>query len=287
MSTLAAERLYPSKQNNKKSASYKYKLSCQDRILHESPSTKDWLEILKHFDHDSENVKIFQALLEKQKQVVVKITNQTNVDKEYNIGQALFPLKLPTILSFYCFFTCLDNFRGIDPKQGLCGRGKDPISVLVMPLIKLGRIDKANWTRDNIHVFNSCLKHVVCTLLLAFETFGFNHNDLHFGNILLKKTKKKHIQYGDRIVLPVVDGYIPVIMDFERSNMTGNIGLMYNDIGRLFNLSSSEINVKMDILMNYTTKSVLQEKTISTKTYEQFCNYIDTRKILYVLSEIK
>ena len=156
-----------------------------------------------------------------------------------------------------------------------------------MPLIKLGRIDKANWTRDNIHVFNSCLKHVVCTLLLAFETFGFNHNDLHFGNILLKKTKKKHIQYGDRIVLPVVDGYFPVIMDFERSNMSGNLGLMYNDIGRLFNLSSSEINVKMDILMNYTTKSVLQEKTISTKTYEQFCNYIDTHKILYVLSEMR
>lgn len=107
------------------------------------------------------------------------------------------------------------------------------------------------------------------------------------GNILLKKTKKKYIQYGDQVTLPIVDGYIPVLMDFERSDLDNNLGLMYNDIGRLFNLTSSELDVKMDIQLNYTLKSVLNEPKITKNTYDLFNNYIDSRKILYVVSELK
>jgi len=169
----SATRLSPNTNANSKSESYKYKLTCQDKISDDSPSTKDWLELLKDFNHNSTDVKLFEALLEKQKHVVVKIGMKTNVATEYELGKIVSVLKLPTLMSFYCHFTCIDTFNTIEINKGLCGNkehNKDSISVLVMPYIREGRVDNYPWTRHNIHVYKLILQHVVCTLLFAFET---------------------------------------------------------------------------------------------------------------------
>ena len=77
---MSAERLYQLANAPKsKSNSYKYKLTCQDKINKDTPSTDDWLELLKHLDHESDSVKIFQALLDKTKNVIVKVGLGTNI----------------------------------------------------------------------------------------------------------------------------------------------------------------------------------------------------------------
>jgi len=221
--------------------------------------------------------------------VVVKVGLNMNMATEYGIGFRLSTLKLPTLISFHCHFKCMDSFNTIKVDGGLCGNGKDNIGVLVMPFVTGGQLDAFKWTRENTHVYKSVLKHVVCTLLFAFESMMFVHNDMHFGNILLKKTKKTNIQYGDW-TLPVVNGYIPVIMDFERSKLPCPVYYekytpVYKDIGRVLSLATAGIDVQLDIDNSIIGDYISQETPITLALYAELCNYIDTRKIRYVFSE--
>ena len=203
----SVERLYRLTNSQSKTSSYKYKLQCQDKITNEKTTTDDWLR----FNHDSQDIKIFEALLEKKKHVVVKVGLSKIL-----FGFNLSSLKLPTFLSFDCHFKCMDSFDKISTGSRICG---NEISVLVMPFISGGQIDKFKWTRENVDVYKSVLKHVICSLLYAYETLSFVHNDMHFGNILLKKTKKSSIQYGDWSI-PVVKGYIPDARKSKKSIIT-------------------------------------------------------------------
>jgi hypothetical protein len=287
---LSAEKLYKAANapKSKSKLGLKYKLTCQEKINKDTPSTVEWLELINNLDHESDSVKIFEALLNKTKHVIVKVGLGINIVSEYNTGKTLADLiKLPTFLSFYCHFACLDSFKNLASQKGLCGSGNDSISVLVMPFINLGRIDKAKkWTRSNITTYKYILKHVVCTLLYAFETCKFTHNDIHFGNILLKKTKKQEIIYGNHMTLRVIGGYIPVIMDYERAQFTDSPHLLYEDIGKLFNLAGTEIDVKLDIDKRFVAKYITNEQQVSPQVYTEMCNYIDSRDILYVSSEM-
>ena len=112
--TLAASILNPSrnsKHNNNNSI--KYKLDCQNIIdKSENSDTKDWLNLEKQIDHDSEEYTLYNALLEKNKQIVVKIGPE-KLKYEYEIGNLLDTLKIPTFLGYICMFNCLDDFYKI------------------------------------------------------------------------------------------------------------------------------------------------------------------------------
>jgi len=284
----SAERLYPLTSSPSKSHSYKYKLQCQEKLTKDSPSTKDWLQLTKRFEHDSTNVKIFAALLEKRKHVVVKVGLNTDLKREYDVG-----FRLSTLMSFHCHFNCLDTFNTIKSDGGLCGNSKenkDNISVLVMPFVQGGQLDAFKWTRENTPVYKSVLKHVICTLLYAFDSCSFYHNDMHFGNILLKKTKKTSIVYGDW-EQPVVNGYIPVIMDFERSKLPCPVSYekntpVYKDIIKVLSLAITGADVHLDIDTNIVRNYISRETPITQSIYSELCDYIDSRKILFVFSEM-
>jgi hypothetical protein len=285
------ERLRPYSNSKSSSGSRKFKVNCQEKIAKETPTTKEWLELLSQFSHSSDDYKIFEALLENRKHVVVKIGVSENLLGEYDRSKVLAILKLKTFISFYCVFTCFDKWSTLETQRKyLCNNeiDNDKISVLVMPFFKDGQIDRYKWTRTNIHVFKSVLKHVICSLLYAFENCCFVHCDMHFGNILLKKTSIEFIQYGDRKTLPVL-GMIPIIMDFERStilNDNTNCSVVYTDISRVMNLARSEIDVKLNINNNLVVQYIRNGVSITNDTYKELCNYIDTLDIDFVASEM-
>lgn len=290
MINTSAEKLAIARTSSPKSNSYKFKLSCQERITEQTPTTIEWLKLMEQFNHESENVKIFQALLESNKKVVVKVGYTRNANNEYDIGKLLqHDLKLSTIMPFYCKFSCMDSFKSIGGigVDGLCGTKPshvDNITVIVMPFCSLGRMDIFKWNRTNVDVYKSVLKHVVCSLLYAFESCKFNHNDLHMGNILLKKTKKTSIQYGDRKHLLIHGGLIPVLMDFERSQTSDSTLLLFSDIGRFLNLAGTEIDVKLD--MNNSILKQCAKNQVTQHTYDVLCDYIDTRPVKFLTSEV-
>ena len=97
-----------SKHNNNNSI--KYKLDCQTIIdKSENVDTKEWLNLEKQIEHDSEDYILYNALLEKNKQIVVKIGPE-KLKYEYEIGKLLDTLKIPTFLEYICIFNCLDDF---------------------------------------------------------------------------------------------------------------------------------------------------------------------------------
>jgi predicted unusual protein kinase regulating ubiquinone biosynthesis (AarF/ABC1/UbiB family) len=164
-----------------------------------------------------------------------------------------------------------------------------------MPHFSLGRLDKYPWNRSNFDTFKNVLKHISCSLLHAYETTGFVHNDAHFGNILLRKTKIETIQYGDDVSLRVIGGILPVIVDLEKSfidesNEMKYIRNMYSDISRVFNLASSEIAVKSSV--DETLPRMINDfahnfRPISKDLYKTICDEIDKIYIKFMLSEME
>ncbi len=272
--------------------SFKYKLDCQtliDNHKNTSPDTENWLHLVKQIEHDSPDYilynALYNALLEKNKEIVVKI-GPSKLQNEYEIGKLLDTLKIPTFLGYICMFSCLDDFYTFKGKNkeekaflnskrtSLCKTDGEIINILVMPFINSGTIDKYKWTKHNFDILKNVIKHIVITMLYSALTIGFIHSDAHLGNIMIQKTNRKIIKYGDFYELEIIGGIMPIIMDYDKAQIQGgavNLVLVYNDIGKLFGLLYSELKLKfniskiLDLIKTFTNKHISITKDVCTK----------------------
>ena len=81
----------------------------------------------------------------------------------------------------------------------------------------------------------SVIFQVFAAIVIAYDLFSIKNNDLHTGNIMLKKTKKKVLKYkiGRKIYAVPTFGYIAKIIDWGRgtygTKMHEGNNLIYND----------------------------------------------------------
>ena len=283
-----ATRLYPNtgSQNMGKN-SIKLKIDCKNRIS-ENPETKDWLELVHKFNHKSSEVKVYRALLEKRKNIVAKI-GKNNLDQEYEVGRKLEEIKLPTFIQFSCIFSCLDNFSKLNTTvKEVCKDEGKPVSIILMPYISEGRIDKWAWERSNFELMKNVIKHVFMTLFYAKTKIGFIHRDLHLGNVLLKKTTRNEISYGEYGTLEV-NGFLPIIMDFDKSVFIEKYDrYFYEDLNNFISLMSNSCNVKFNSLLfqSILLDKIKSDTSINMEDCVAFCKYIDKLEISYVSSEL-
>jgi len=281
-----ANRLYPT-HNSRNHNTFKYKLNCQEKI-DSSKDTKEWLELFKIIPHDSPDYKLFHALLEKEKHIVVKI-GPSILTKEFQIAKELETLKLSTFLHYYCKFQCLDDFNSLNnSSKYLCkdSSGKE-ITILVMPDIILGQIGNYKWNRTNFIILKNVLKHIIISLFYAYNKIGFIHKDLHLGNILLQKTKLKEISYGDFGSLECM-GFIPIIMDFDKSNINEEYpSKVYNDIKKYIGHISGDTNIIFNTfnLQNKLVKMFNNNEIITIKLLNQIFKDVDNFTIDYFLDD--
>ena len=301
--TLAASILNPSrnsKHNNNNSI--KYKLDCQNIIdKSENSDTKDWLNLEKQIDHDSEEYTLYNALLEKNKQIVVKIGPE-KLKYEYEIGNLLDTLKIPTFLGYICMFNCLDDFYKIKGKSKaekifinskrsfLCKKEGEIINVLVMQYITNGSIDKYNWNKDNFIILKNVIKHIVISLLYSALMIGFIHTDAHLGNIMIQKTKRKNINYGDFYSLEIIGSIIPVIMDYDRAIIQKDavdLALVYNDVRKVFSLLDTELKIKFNIskLLDLLRILIINKIRITKEVCNEILSEIDKLEIYLDLTQ--
>jgi len=281
-----ANRLYPT-HNSTNHNTFKYKLNCQEKI-DSSKYTKEWLELFKIIPHDSPDYKLFHALLEKEKHIVVKIGPSILI-KEFQIAKELETLKLSTFLHYYCKFQCLDDFNKLNnSSKYLCKDSGKEITILVMPNIDLGDIGNYKWNRDNFDVLKNVIKHVIISLLYAYKEIGFIHKDLHLGNVLLKKTKRKEILYGELGSLELM-GILPVIMDYDKSIIQDNsLYLVYDDFDKFINLLHADmfdIRINSGNMINILDKLLKENKNIHDIISILF-NEVDKFIIRHLVSEI-
>ena len=223
----------------------KYKLSCQDRLNSENPDTRDWLELVNKMKYDSPGYAFFKGLLEKKKAIVVKIGPIAMIEKEYNIGEALATLKLPTFLTYHCIIHCLEDIEDLKKSMPryLCRTKGNLISILVMPELIGGVMKDYEWSKDNFYIMQNIFKHVVLSILYASTRIGFNHRDLHIDNVRLVKTKRQHVDYEEfgRLELYAI---MPVIMDYNLSliNSTKYSDVYKFDILRYINSCHQDLH---------------------------------------------
>lgn len=72
----------------------------------------------------------------------------------------------------------------------------------------------------SVAVKGSVMLQVACAMQLAGITYGFDHNDLHHGNILLRATEAKEKIYPELDTTVPLVGWEAVIIDCEYGRMT-------------------------------------------------------------------
>lgn len=281
---------------NKARSSTKLKINCKERV---GSATVDWLELTRMFDHTSSNFKIYTGLLGTH--IVAKI-GLSKLDEEYSVGQQLDTLGLPTFMSFDCIFKCLDKFSKLTKiTKTICGESGDNITVLLMPYLSEGRIDEWKWNRGNFALMKNVIKHVCLTLLYSYMTLNFLHLDLHLGNVLLRKSSRAGLAYGDFGECEVL-GVIPVIMDFEKSQFTASASVapaaeqqeqqqrqVYMDIDNFIGLMSNSCNVKFSCgaVKDVLKKLILNNTAITVAVCKDICDGVVKIEITYIVSELK
>ena len=196
---------------------------------------------------------------------VAQVGDRSSLYKNYMMGQQLHDI--PNIIPMYY----------------------NNDTILIMPWYRLGEIHKYAWNRHNFPVLQNVIKHVCCSMLLAYQSIGFVHRDFHLGNILLRHSTKKEILYGD-ISVPV-NTMLPVIMDFDKSGLLHNKAtsfMLYEDIIQFIGLLRTELKeVVLDVssIENILRTYETAKTPITSVVYRNICKNIDGITIRYTLAE--
>lgn len=277
--------LVRSSETRNKALSQKFRLPCQSRI-DEQDDTSIWLEIRQRLSNQSPI--LHGLLLEQNKDVVVKFGNSEIIKKEYSIAEELSKYNIPNIIKYYCSFICKDIFTTIGNRKYLCDpKGDENIVYIVMPYYSLGDLHKYPWKKDTLDQLKNILTQACYAVLYAYETCGFIHNDLHLYNILIRKTKKKTLTYGN--IDLNIDTFYAIIMDFEKSNLhTGSPRDVYFTIRNMINLATSldtsDLALQADI--SQLNKWMSDNTPITKNTYTIIKDIISKISILYERSKI-
>ena len=179
--------------------------------------------------------------------IVAKIgfSNKT-LEKEWQIGNMLDGI--PGYINYICLFECFDDSYKKEKPTRICNAEKKPENnkkILLMPYINEGSIKSFKWSVDKFDILRSVIIQSIMSALVAYQKIGFIHGDFHLDNILLKKTKKTHIEYkletdkGIKIIKIPSNGYKIVIMDFENSwIIKDKISSLYTYWNNLYNMIS-------------------------------------------------
>jgi predicted unusual protein kinase regulating ubiquinone biosynthesis (AarF/ABC1/UbiB family) len=106
--------------------------------------------------------------------------------------------------------------------------------------------------------------------------------DLHLGNILLKKTKKKELFYTNTKNKINLIGYEAILMDFELSNLDKDEKEFVNSLYKMANsLREPSLNGEI-ILESHTVSPYIRKMTISDTSIKTIINKLSDMKIDYI-----
>jgi serine/threonine protein kinase len=239
--------------NSNNPNSGKYYISCQNKISHSTPTTAEWLDILNQLKPTNfkDKNKVLLGILQKRRNVVIKISDSDRIFHEYYIGEILQKYNIPGFIKYICKFNCNDDYTQYPQKSqtSLCYGPGDQMKVIIMPYYSYGNLKLYTWKPDNYNILKTCILHIILSLLQAYNIAHIIHNDIHLQNVLLAHTTKKSITYNiddSTIELPTY-GIKTIIMDFENSfHIKGNYdqgwNIVLNDIRKVLMSLAFEID---------------------------------------------
>lgn len=225
----------------------------------------------------NENAAILRAVAtddtirKKNRHIVVKISRESSHSAEHEYDMGLQLHGFPGFIKFLCMFPCFDDTstKNTETKEDeasrpittpICQATKTTYNrkqVLVMPYIHDGSLLRYNWTSKNSELLKSLIIHTILSMTNAFIHAGFIHRDIHWGNVLFKRTTQEHIIY-DIKPIPIkvpTNGYKVVIMDFEKSQVGHtDVALFWEDV-RIF-IKSAVLKNKQGEIMEWDVDDI-------------------------------
>lgn len=205
---------------------------------------KEIKEIQSIRDIDLQKSQILEASMNSTP-IIIKIGDNSDIENEYQMSMKLKNIK--GFVKFVCYFTCEDNFLEFfeGKRKNICKTLNDgKMKVIIMPYFPLGSIVSYKWNNQNVHILHSSLYLACIAYIDAYIENNFVHGDFHAGNLLLKKTNQKYIQYNGLKI--ATNGIRPWICDFEKSYIKKrspqtDVDFLY-DIQKLFFLLPTMIH---------------------------------------------
>lgn len=225
-------------------------------VKNKNITTDGWLlpNILLNVNRGENKNKLIRASIIKKKEVVVKISKKKELlEIDYNTSIKLSELKCINFAKYLGFFSCKDDIDNYNLEKKLpkffCKNNGTINYFLYMNYYPNGSI--INYIPNNIDEIISIINQVLASIILAYEKYGFIHGDLHPGNVLCKNTKKESIKYSfsNRNKEINTNGIQIIIFDFDRSNFSGNFGMLLNELSTFINLYESYL-IEKEIFKN-------------------------------------
>lgn len=258
------------KGSQSKTPTEKYKvITCQETV-NKNYDTTQWIS-LQDIIKKTKDLKIFKGLLLSKYTIIIKIGKSETIEREYNISHLLS--NIPNFITYLCSFTCMNNINNIIANSSICAKEGDILKILVMKEYPLSDIKHYNWNKENFHILKSLIKQILVSLFSAYQLYGFIHNDVHFGNFLIKNdsAKNKVINYPIVNITIETFGYMAIIMDFENS-LFDESKTNYDFLYKTFEQIICGIDWYLDIKTNnieqikeYLTSHIKAKKIIDIK----------------------
>lgn len=265
--------------------------------------TNDWLRPIKILidEYNLENPKniIYESeLIEteiKRENILVKVSK---VDTLLNTTEEIYKYIKDSIhiVKIYCFLHCNENKTYLDNNHkdvlGFCNathidEDKQLISLEIMKKYNssLKKYEEKLKLTPMIHY----LKYLLLIQIDLFNNYGFTHNDIHLGNILVKK-ERENITYKfiiDDKEIEIITNKTLVLTDFEESliisKKTRKIMLQADKCKYMNTLESniySTFSMMIELLKDdkekYELSRILKKNTIdkndSIELFVAFCN---------------
>ncbi|XP_060651537.1 serine/threonine-protein kinase haspin homolog [Drosophila nasuta] len=141
--------------------------------------------------------------------------------------------------------------------------------------------DMSEFTFINAEQSYYALQQIIFTLAVGEEAFQFEHRDLHWGNILIEETNKKHIDYnlnGKDLSLPT-KGIRITIIDYTLSRVTVGDCCHYNDLSTDEELFTASGDYQYDIYRMMRDELNNDWSAYAPKTNVMWLSYVAAKLI--------
>lgn len=274
------------KSKQSKSNTEKYRvIDCQGTI-NEIPNTTEWI-ILEDVIKKTNDLKIITGILLSKYKIVVKIGKSDTIKREYQISHLL--ASIPNFIIYLCYFSCTNNIEKIIANSSICASEGDKLKILVMKEYSDGDIKSYNWTSTNFIILLSLLKQIITALFIGFRSFGFIHNDVHFGNFLIKQTDDKIINYTGITKIQLY-GYKAIIMDFENSLFDTdkkNYEFLYQNFEQIINGIRWYLDIKTNNIEQLKDYLAIHIKNKSIIDINEILHLIDKLEFIEKIDKTK
>lgn len=192
-------------------------LSNSDKKAYVIPTNK-WLQPIKPLITNSSDAQQILARMVDKEDVLVRVTLNSN-NKLGIINKLL--QSIPNFPLVYCTIICNESTDILDadyiingkPAKGFC-RGKlddELVTLEVMKYYKANKLDKLLKQKIPLDAMKNLLNQALCAQLLAFQAYGFVHNDININNFIIEEQQtlfEYKYDFGKEIGFKSVKGKI-------------------------------------------------------------------------------